>query len=108
MKILLDENLPVKLKQTFGNLHTVFSVREMGWSGKKNGELLKLMTTGSFDGLVTMDKNLSSQQNLQKYSITVFVLNGINNKLKTLENLIPLLLKEIEAGAKPGITVISL
>ena len=43
MKILLDESLPRKLRNDFGNEHDVWTVRDKGWLGKKNGELLKLM-----------------------------------------------------------------
>ncbi|WP_299288121.1 hypothetical protein [uncultured Mucilaginibacter sp.] len=43
MKILLDENLPKKLKADFGTEHEVKTVRDMGWLGKKNGELLGLI-----------------------------------------------------------------
>ena len=43
MKILLDENLPKKLKADFGTEHEVKMVRDMGWLGKKNGELLGLI-----------------------------------------------------------------
>lgn len=39
MKILLDENLSRKLKNVLGS-HRVFMVNDMGWGGKKNGELL--------------------------------------------------------------------
>ncbi|MCU0426292.1 MAG: hypothetical protein MUF71_11770 [Candidatus Kapabacteria bacterium] len=42
MKILLDENLPKKLKRNFTQ-HEVFTVRDKGWNGKKNAELLRLM-----------------------------------------------------------------
>jgi hypothetical protein len=43
MKILLDESLPRKLKNDFGNEHEVWTVRDRGWLGQKNGALLKLM-----------------------------------------------------------------
>jgi hypothetical protein len=43
MKLLLDENLPVKLLASFDIVHEVRTVREVGWSGVKNGELLALM-----------------------------------------------------------------
>jgi hypothetical protein len=39
--ILLDENLPLQLKQLFPPTdYRVFTVRELGWQNKKNGELL--------------------------------------------------------------------
>ena len=57
MRLLLDECVPRPLK---GEL-TDFEVRtvvEMGWAGKKNGELLKLMMQESFTILLTTDQNL--------------------------------------------------
>jgi hypothetical protein len=50
VKILIDENLPLKLKASFITEHEVYSVREMQWTGKKNGELLGLMTLEGFRG----------------------------------------------------------
>jgi len=43
MKILLDENLPKQLKVDFGIDYDVKTVRDMGWLGKNNGELLELI-----------------------------------------------------------------
>ncbi|MDQ3373674.1 MAG: hypothetical protein M3521_07285 [Acidobacteriota bacterium] len=103
MKILLDENLPLKLKESFGTAHEVLTVRETNWLGKRNGELLGLVTLEGFEAFVTMDKNLPKQQNLNKFAITIFVLIGINNKLETLQALVPLILKEIEKGASFGV-----
>lgn len=37
MKVLLDENLPEELKLDFP-AHEVYTVREIHWKGKKNGE----------------------------------------------------------------------
>ena len=42
MKLLLDEKLPKILKQHFPE-YEVYTVRDMGWQSKKNGELLALM-----------------------------------------------------------------
>ena len=56
MKILLDENLPKQLKSDFGPDYEVKTVRDMGWLGKKNGELLGLIVFNGFDFFVTIDK----------------------------------------------------
>ena len=56
MKILLDENLPKKLKINFAAEHEIFTVREKGWNGKKNGELLGLITLDGFDVFVRLIK----------------------------------------------------
>ena len=78
MRLLLDENLPKRLKADFPN-HQVFTVAEQQWTGKKNGELLKLMLENDFAALLTFDKNLQHQQNFQKFPLTVFVLTAPNN-----------------------------
>lgn len=63
MKLLLDENLPGKIKTDFGPDFEVRTVRDMGWLGKKNGALLGLMAFNGFDFFVTIDRNLCNQQN---------------------------------------------
>ena len=88
MKLLLDENLPKRLKTDFSN-HEVATVREMGWNGIKNGPLLQLMVDNGFQALLTFDKNLQHQQNFQKYTVTVFVLSATNNTYAELTKLTP-------------------
>ena len=68
MKLLLDENLPKRLKKDFPE-HEVYTVRDKGWNGKTNGALLALMLEDGFDVLLTFDKNLQHQQNFDKYPI---------------------------------------
>lgn len=80
MRLLLDENLPKRLKHDFSE-YDVFTVREKGWNGITNGELLKLMLNDKLNALLTFDKNLQHQQNFSKYPITVFVLSAFNNTL---------------------------
>ena len=88
MKLLLDENLPKRLKLDFPE-HEVYTVRDKGWNGIKNGELLKLMIEDSFDALLTFDKNLQHQQNFSKYTLTVFVLTATINTYAELTKLTP-------------------
>ena len=78
MKLLLDENLPKRLNLDFKE-HEVFTVRDKGWNGVKNGELIKLLLDNGFHALLTFDKNLQYQQNLSKYNITIFLLIAANN-----------------------------
>ena len=49
MKILLDENIDVRLKLLFPTEMSVFTVKDMGWSGIKNGELMQLLSSNNFD-----------------------------------------------------------
>lgn len=89
MKLLLDENLPRKLKRELSQ-HEASTAAEMGWNGKTNGELLALMLKENFQALLTADKNLQHQQNFQTYPIPVIVLNA---RFITFENLQPLMPK---------------
>jgi hypothetical protein len=99
MKILLDENIPTKVKFNFGNNFDVFTVKDMGWLGKKNGELLGLMTFNGFDFFITLDKNLKRQQNLEKFDITIILLLARNSKHQTLQPFIEKV-KELLTGGK--------
>lgn len=85
---MLDENLPKRLKSDLSE-HDIFTVREQGWDGIKNGELLQLMVLNNFGALLTFDKNLQHQQNFSKYPITVFVLTAFNNTYKLLRPFMP-------------------
>jgi len=86
MRLLLDENLPKRLKLDFPE-HEIFTVRDKGWNGIKNGQLLNLLLENGFDAFFTFDKNLSYQQNFSKYTITVFVLNASINSYAELTKL---------------------
>ncbi|MBI2427590.1 MAG: DUF5615 family PIN-like protein [Ignavibacteriales bacterium] len=98
MKILLDENLPRTIKADFGDTFDVFTVRDMGWHGKKNGELLTLLTSHYFDIFITLDKNLRHQQNLKQYDGAVFLLLSVNNRRETLRKLIDKVAQQIKSG----------
>jgi hypothetical protein len=89
MRILLDESMPRKLRNDFGVEHEVWTVRDKGWLGTKNGALLKLMIEAGFDLFVTVDRNLQYQQNLERLPLTIFVLVAQDNRRETLKALVP-------------------
>jgi predicted nuclease of predicted toxin-antitoxin system len=89
MKLLLDENLDVKLRFRFGPTHEVMTVRQMDWLGKENGELLQLMQANGFDVLVTGDKNIQHQQNWQRYPLPIIVLVARPKIYAELVKLVP-------------------
>jgi len=101
MKLLLDENLPKRLKQDFAE-HEIFTVRDKGWNSKKNGELLVLMVAENFDVLITFDQNLEHQQNFEKYPLTVFVLVAENNTYQVLNELVPNIKAKLEKPLRVG------
>ncbi len=88
MRVLLDECLPRRLRTHLVG-HDVQTVQSMGWSGKKNGELLELAAEAGFEVFLTADQNLRYQQNLASGSIAVISLVAGGIRLQDLLPLIP-------------------
>ena len=86
MRVLLDECLPKTLKQEFQK-YQVFTVPEMGWAGKTNGELIRLAKE-KFDVFITIDQNLQYQQNLKESEMTIILLRVKNNRSETFKPLV--------------------
>jgi predicted nuclease of predicted toxin-antitoxin system len=87
-RIRLDENIDCLLKGLFAAEFEVITVREHGWTGKKNGELLRLAEQ-EFDVFITMDKNLEHQQNLRALNIAVIVVRARSNAYRVVAPLMP-------------------
>ena|SRR6185312_11363747 len=85
MKLLLDENGPVKLKHRFTEKGiNPFTLRDMRWLGKKNGGLLKAMIEKDFTLFITVDNNLTFQNNFKNYPIAVMLLIAPDNTYETI------------------------
>ena len=70
MKILLDECVTKHLKKHLEE-YEIFTVIELALSGIKNGKLMTYCSENGFDILLTIDKNLMFQQNLDKYPVSI-------------------------------------
>jgi predicted nuclease of predicted toxin-antitoxin system len=89
MRILLDECVPVALKKNLASLgHECQTVREAGFSGKKNGESLTLAER-HWDVLLTTDRRIEFQQHLIGRKIAVLVLRAKTNRLQDLLPILP-------------------
>ena len=99
MRVLLDECVPAQVISSLSG-HEVRTVGRMGWSGKKNGELLRLAAT-RFDAFVTVDQSLAYQQDVRRLEIAVVTLVAHSNDIDALRPLIPRLkqlLRKVKAG----------
>lgn len=94
MRLLLDECVPRPLKHELTS-HDVWHVVDMGWSSKRNGELLRLMAAEHFDAFLTVDRNLEFQQNLQASGIGVVIAIARTNRVKELRPLVPQILEAL-------------
>jgi len=70
MLILLDECVPRRLRPFLVG-HDVRTIHQMGWAGRKNGQLLRLIAEQSMNVLMTVDQNLRYQQNPHRLGISV-------------------------------------
>jgi predicted nuclease of predicted toxin-antitoxin system len=99
MRILIDECLDWRLCRALTEHHCV-SVARMGWAGLTNGLLLE-RAEDEFDVFVTIDSNLSFQQNLTKFHIAVIVLEARSTRLVDTMSLMPQL-TELLPTSRPG------
>lgn len=95
MRVLLDECLPKRLKQSITG-HEVVTVPEAGWAGRDNGELLTL-AAGRFEVFLTVDQNLAAQQDIGRASLAVIVLRARSNRPQDLEPLMPKVMEALES-----------
>ena len=103
MRILLDECVPRPLRRELVD-HEVHTVVEMGWAGKRNGELMQFLRTETFVVFLTTDQNLQYQQNLRELSMAVVVLVAPTNRLDDLVPLMPQV-RTVLASIQPGAVV---
>ena len=75
MRVLLDENLPHKLRQLFEDNIEVVTVSYRGWKGKRNGDLLRI-AAAEFDAFITMDGGIPNQQNLGEINMRIVLLEA--------------------------------
>jgi hypothetical protein len=100
MKLLLDERIPKKLKQSFLG-YDCRTASESDLAGRLNGELLMSAERAGFDVLVTTDKGLEYEQNFKGRRIAVLILLSKSNKV---DDLLPLVAKSLHSlpFIKPG------
>jgi predicted nuclease of predicted toxin-antitoxin system len=105
MRVLLDECVPRALREQLPG-HDVKTVAESGWTGVKNGELLRLAAR-RFDVLLTVDRNLEYQQNFLGAAVAVIVMHAPSNDIVALQPLMPKVLQAIPGAARGKVTNIT-
>ena len=72
MRVLLDECVDTRLASHIQGFETR-TVHDQGWAGISNGKLLAL-AQAEFDVFITVDRNLTFQQNLVSTGLALIVL----------------------------------
>jgi hypothetical protein len=81
-QVLFDEDVPRPLRRDLPGF-AIQTVVEAGWSGIRNGELLR-RASEAFDVLLTADRNLQYQQNTASLRLGIVVLAAGSTKLNDL------------------------
>ncbi|MBX3356738.1 MAG: DUF5615 family PIN-like protein [Phycisphaeraceae bacterium] len=100
MRLLLDECVPRTLLPHLTGL-AAEHLRDLGWKGLANGDLLNAMREAGFTVLLTVDRNLRFQQPITEYGVSVVLLASVGNTVECLLPLLPQLRRElpfIQAG----------
>lgn len=72
----------------------------MGWSGIKNGPLLR-RAAPEFDAFLTVDQGFEYQQNLSLTNLTIVVMVAMSNDIDDLQPLMPKVQQALEKTS-PG------
>lgn len=104
IRILLDEGVPERLRFRFSGSFAVETVRFRGWTGMRNGDLLRA-AEDSFDAFVTVDKRLPYQHNVRVRSIAVVAIDAVGTALKDIVPLMPGIEQALRR-VKPGEVII--
>ncbi len=102
MKLLLDECMPKRLKETLAP-HEAFTVEDAGFKGLKNGRLLR-EADGNYDVLITVDKNIPAQQNVSALKIALVIIRAKSNRYEDLIPFVPEILSSL-TNISPGSVV---
>ncbi len=104
MKVLLDENVPILLRQHMAD-HECFSVKYMGWDSLENGALLVTAAEAGFDAMLTLDIKMPGQHSWATMRLPVLVIHlpGVRGqKMPALLRLLPDILRLLATNPPPG------
>jgi len=105
MRVLLDECVPRPLGRALTG-HDWSTVPKEGWSGFKNGQLLRAIE-GRWDVLLTTDTNIPWQQAVTRFSLAVLsfslavlIVRARSNDIDDLQPWVPEILRALPALSK--------
>jgi hypothetical protein len=98
MHILFDNGTPRGLARYLTD-HRIEEARSRGWEELANGDLIEAAERAGFDGMVTTDKNIRYQQNLEGRRLALVVLG---NSQWPMVKLVAGTIKDAVDAAGPG------
>lgn len=105
MKLLLDNCVPTDLTRHL-RPHEVEHASRVGLGNLGNGKLLLAAADRGCDALVTVDRNLSHQQDVGNLPLAVIVLRAVRNTEEALLPLVPDLLSTLNQSLQRRVYVL--
>jgi len=99
VRILLDECVNPRLRQTFPN-HEVLTVAQAKWRTLSDAKLVA-QAQGQCDVLVTIDQGFEHEHNLKKLSFGIVIVHVARNRMEHYRPLFSVLLDAVER-VQPG------
>ena len=99
MRILLDHCVHKGLRTLLVG-HEVKLAIEMGWEKVENGRLLSLAAAEKFELVVTVDRKMRPEQNLEKLPVSVLELADTDTRIDSLRHFAPHLSAAVEHSAR--------
>ncbi len=90
-RVLCDESVPGEVSAAVVG-HDVRRVHALGWSGMQNEALLRVAREAGFDVLVTVDRRLEYQHNIQASDLALVVIRTRSTRVPDLLPALPALL----------------
>lgn len=106
MRVVLDEDLPLELVETFASQGlNVVHVEQLGLKGTKNGALLAALADHC-NVFVTGDSNLEFQQNIAKLPYAVVVMRPKLLLFEQIVAMVPLVVQAIQVARVGAVTTV--
>jgi predicted nuclease of predicted toxin-antitoxin system len=83
MKILLDNCVDWRAARLLAG-HDVIHARDVGWEQLSNGNLLAAAASGGYDVIITVDKKIKYEQNLELLPLTVIEIDTPDSRLPAI------------------------
>lgn len=91
MRLFLDNCLDWRVGRLLTG-HQVSHAKDLGWEILENGRLLSAAAEAGFDVVITVDKKMRSQQNLDALPISILEIDSPDSRLPEVQRLIPFIL----------------
>lgn len=95
MKVLLDHCMPRRFAHLLPR-HEVTTAFDHGWDRLRNGVLLAASANAGYDVVVTVDRRMKHEQNLETLPIAVIVICAGSNDFEVLTRMAPTVCAALE------------